>query len=98
MMITTGDITTMGIRIVITGSLNVIINLKTISIMYSQCNAAGSRPAFEKYGHFAHHGFRRAPWGMGFRRPKYNVPVNIIDSPGNYEVHVYAVSFDKENI
>jgi len=66
--------------------------------MYSQCNTAGSRPVFQKYGHFAHHGFRRGPWGMGFRRPKYNVPVNIVDNPDNYEVHVYAVSFDKENI
>jgi HSP20 family protein len=66
--------------------------------MYSQCNTAGGRPAFQKYGHFAHHGFRRGPWGAGFRRPKYNVPVNIVDNPDSYEVHVYAVGFAKENI
>jgi len=66
--------------------------------MYSHFNTAGSRPAFEKHGHFTHHGFRRNPWGMNFRRPKYNVPVNIVDNENNYEVHVYAVGFAKENI
>ena len=66
--------------------------------MYQQQNTAGSRPAFQKHGHFAHHRFGRNPWAMNFRRPKYNVPVNIIDNTDNYEVHVYAVSFAKENI
>ena len=67
--------------------------------MYSQqCNTAGNRPAFGKYGHFAHHGRGRNPWAMGFRRPKYNVPVNIIDNTDSYEVHVYATGFAKENI
>ena len=66
--------------------------------MYQQHNTAGSRHAFHKYGHFAHHRFGRTPWAMNFRRPKYNVPVNIIDNAANYEVHVYAVSFAKENI
>jgi HSP20 family protein len=33
-----------------------------------------------------------------FRRPKYNVPLNIIDHGDHYEVFVYAVSFEKENI
>jgi len=67
--------------------------------MYSQqCNTAGSRPAFGKYGHYAHHGRGRNPWAMGFRRPKYNVPVNIIDNTDSYEVHVYATGFAKENI
>jgi len=67
--------------------------------MYSQqCNTAGSRPAFGKYGHFKHPGWGRSPGGMGFRRPKYNVPVNIVDNPENYEVHVYATGFAKDNI
>lgn len=66
--------------------------------MYSQCNTAGSRPAFEKYRHFAHQRFARGPWGTAFRRPRYNVPVNIIDNPENYQVHVYAIGFAKENI
>lgn len=33
-----------------------------------------------------------------FRRPKYNVPINIVDQETQYEVHVYALSFDKDNI
>ena len=66
--------------------------------MYSQCNTAGGQPAFGKYGHFARHGFGNHPWVAGFRRPKYNVPVNIVDNRDNYEVHVYAVGFAKENI
>ena len=36
--------------------------------------------------------------GGFFRRPKYNVPLNIAESDAEYEVHVYAVGFDKENI
>ena len=36
--------------------------------------------------------------GGFFRRPKYNVPLNIVESDTQYEVHVYAVGFDKENI
>ncbi|TKK70940.1 Hsp20/alpha crystallin family protein [Ilyomonas limi] len=66
--------------------------------MYSQCNTAGSRPAFHKYGHFTRQRFGNHPWATGFRRPKYNVPVNIVDNAGSYEVHVYATGFAKENI
>lgn len=66
--------------------------------MYTQCNTAGSRPAFGKYGHFARHRSGRGPWGNNFRRPKHNVPVNIIDNINSYEVHVYALGFAKENI
>ena len=36
--------------------------------------------------------------GGFFRRPKYNVPLNVSESDTHYEVHVYAVGFDKENI
>lgn len=36
--------------------------------------------------------------GGFFRRPKYNVPLNISEDDTHYEVHVYAVGFDKENI
>lgn len=35
---------------------------------------------------------------FGFRRPKYNVPMNIIESDTQYEVHIYATGFAKENI
>ena len=36
--------------------------------------------------------------GGFFRRPKYNVPLNIVETDTHYEVHVYAVGFDKEHI
>ena len=36
--------------------------------------------------------------GGFFRRPKYNVPLNISENETGYEVHVYAAGFAKENI
>jgi HSP20 family protein len=66
--------------------------------MHTHFNTAGSRLAFQKHGHLGRHGWGRSPWAMSFRRPKYNVPVNIIDNTGSYEVHVYALGFAKENI
>ena len=35
---------------------------------------------------------------MAYRRPKYNVPVNIIEYPDRFEARVYALGFDKEHI
>ena len=64
--------------------------------MYNQTNTAGGAercgPANER---FSRHGFG---YGRGYRRPKYNVPVNIADNDTNFEVHVYALGFAKENI
>ena len=63
--------------------------------MYGRCNTAGHGHA---YGHRGHH-FGRHQFGEGFyRRPKYNVPVNIEETANGYEVKVYATGFDKENI
>lgn len=50
-----------------------------------------------------HHGGHRAAqfhpfFNGGFRRPKHNVPMNIIENEDNFEVRVYAVGFDKANI
>ena len=58
--------------------------------MYGRCNNAGYAPA---HGRMSHRGF-----GGQYRRPKYNVPVNISESENAYEVSVYAVGFDKEHI
>ncbi|TAF67350.1 MAG: Hsp20/alpha crystallin family protein [Cytophagales bacterium] len=33
-----------------------------------------------------------------FRRPKYNIPMNVVDKDEHYEVWLYAVSFEKANI
>lgn len=41
-----------------------------------------------------HYQHSRGPW----RRPKYNVPVNIAERDDAYEVSVYATGFSKENI
>ncbi len=38
--------------------------------------------------------FRRG----GYRRPKYNIPVNIIETPTEFEVRVHALTFPKEEI
>jgi len=64
------------------------------------------------FGH--HHGRGPQGWGAqsekarffnsrmqgagSWRRPKYNVPVNVIDSADHFQVNVYAVGFSKENI
>jgi HSP20 family protein len=61
--------------------------------MYGRWNAAGYGPAHKRMGH----GFERYGFG-GYRRPKYNVPVNIEEKEDHYELTVYATGFDKENI
>ena len=33
-----------------------------------------------------------------FKRPKYNVPLNILEQDSGYEVHIYALGFEKEHI
>ena len=42
--------------------------------------------------------FKEGMRGGFFRRPKYNVPLNIAETGTHYEVHVYAVGFDKADI
>lgn len=60
--------------------------------MYGGCNTAG-------YGHaYGRHGFGRGHFMGGYRRPKYNVPVNIDEKQDRFEVWVYAAGFDKANI
>ena len=51
--------------------------------------AQGCGPAHGKHGHFR---------GEHFRRPKYNLPINIADNETNFEVYVYAPGYTKENI
>jgi len=62
--------------------------------MYGRCNTAGYGAAHEGRGfNYGHH-----PFGAHFKRPKYNVPVNIEETENSYEVSVYATGFSKENI
>jgi HSP20 family protein len=65
--------------------------------MYGRCNTAGSRAAYQNAGNYANR-FGRGQWGMGYRRPKYNVPVNIAETETSFKVYVYALGFDKENV
>jgi HSP20 family protein len=53
--------------------------------------ASGCGHAHGKHGHFS--GERG-----NFRRPKYNLPINIADNETNFEVYVYALGYAKENI
>jgi HSP20 family protein len=51
--------------------------------------AQGCGHAHRKHGHFR---------GEHFRRPKFNLPLNIADNETNFEVYVYALGYAKENI
>ena len=62
--------------------------------MHGRCNSAGYGPAYGRR-EFAH---GHQPFGGFYKRPKYNVPVNIEEKENSYEVTVYATGFDKENI
>jgi HSP20 family protein len=46
---------------------------------------------------FGKFGLQGNPFG-GHRRPKYNVPINVIEHENGYEVNVYATNFSKEEI
>jgi len=59
--------------------------------MYGRCQNGGQRAAW------GHAGMHRGMMG-NFRRPKYNVPVNIAETESSYELSVYATGFDKSNI
>jgi HSP20 family protein len=58
--------------------------------MYSKSSACGA--------HSAHHRHGYRPMHVMSRRPKYNVPLNIIDKTDRYEAHVYATGFSKEEV
>ena len=74
--------------------------LKKTKIMFKQFNtSAGPRgfgQAFRK--HHRHHRQGNPFQHMGWKRPKYNVPLNIIESETEFVVNVYATGFSKEDI
>ncbi len=64
--------------------------------MFNHCHPRGRRIRFETpFGKFA---FNAPPFGGGFRRPKYNVPLNVVENENEYEVKIYATNFSKEEI
>lgn len=63
--------------------------------MFNQCHPKGRRMRFEMpFGKF---GFP-PPFTGGFRRPKYNVPINVTENENEYEVKIYATNFSKDEI
>lgn len=63
--------------------------------MFGKWKSMGNWQDWEERGARAS---RRGSRNWGWRRPKYNVPVNIIDNDTEFIVHVHAVTFPKENI
>ena len=57
--------------------------------MYRRPYAGGAMGCGPAYGGY---------WGRAYRRPKYNVPINVADNKTYYEVYVYALGFSKEDI
>lgn len=61
--------------------------------MFGRCHSKSASHGWgRQYGKYASAG------KFGYRRPKYNVPLNIAQTESGYEVHVYALGFSKENI
>ncbi len=60
--------------------------------MYGKCNTAAYGAARKGFQ------YQHSRFGNGYRRPKYNVPVNIAENESNYEITVYATGFNKEDI
>jgi HSP20 family protein len=67
--------------------------------MFGHCRTGGSAAAHH------HHRFAQyqpqdfsARFGGGFKRPKYNVPTNIVRNDNNLEIHIYALGFEKANM
>jgi HSP20 family protein len=51
------------------------------------------------FGYGAKHAFHsRMSRASYWRRPKYNVPMNIVEKEGVYEAHIYATGFNKDDI
>ncbi len=67
--------------------------------MYKNCNShAHAGHCGTGFGP-AYHGNRfSSPFSGGFKRPKYNVPMNISETENSFIVEVFAVGFSKEQI
>jgi HSP20 family protein len=66
--------------------------------MYGKTYNAGGRCGGWQQ-HASQPRYYQAPFGAApYRRPKYNVPVNIAETETQYEVTVYATGFSKENV
>lgn len=57
---------------------------------FTGCDPKSQRMRGRFHGHH--------PFFQEYRRPKYNVPINIIENDNDFEVHVFASGFTKEEI
>lgn len=64
--------------------------------MYGKCHSASAAAC----GGAMHSKFQEArnKFGGSFRRPKYNVPTNVVRTEDGFEVHIFAVGFEKQDI
>ena len=64
--------------------------------MYGKCHSASAAAC----GGAMHSKFHEAKnkFGGSFRRPKYNVPTNVVRTEDGFEVHIFAVGFEKQDI
>ena len=64
--------------------------------MYGNCKT-GSRAATHQHDGHAHYQ-AATRFGGGYRRPKYNVPTNIVRTDVGFDIHIYALGFEKANM
>lgn len=64
--------------------------------MYGKCHSASAAAC----GGAMHSKFHEAKnkFGGSFGRPKYNVPTNVVRTEDGFEVHIFAVGFEKQDI
>lgn len=64
--------------------------------MYGHCRTSEHSA---NWGGCGHHKFQGASrFAGGVRRPKYNIPTNVVKTETAFEIHLYAMGFDKENM
>jgi len=66
--------------------------------MHAHCYSAGTRREGEPANEKAFRRYVNPAFMGGYRRPKYNVPINILELETGFEVHVFASGFEKDNI
>ncbi len=55
-------------------------------------------PAQNRKDHFVRFMNYKLQQKQDFKRPKYNVPLNIIETEEEFEIHVFATGFSREDI
>lgn len=65
--------------------------------MYTTCNHAHGAKHFG-FGNSFHGNAHFPPFGSRFKRPKYNVPMNISETENAFIVELFATGFSKEDI